>query len=275
MRIRKSWKKPVNVLLPNHPPPTLTPPLPFSSNTSTAPRILRAKPSGLASPSNSTHNPHYLVISSSAAAVKTLPTQMEVEVKLRIPDVAAHQQLSELLKPFHIKTHFQENVFFDGSESELSSKRAVLRLRFYDGDSLCIVSLKAKAVITNGVSRVEEDEEEIDPSIARACVSEPSRLSLIDTSRILKRVREEFGCKDFICLGGFRNVRAVHDWKGNKLELDETQYDFGTSYELECESTDPETVKKLLEDFLQQNGIPYKYSEVSKFAVFRSGKLPE
>ncbi|XXG52152.1 hypothetical protein AAC387_Pa03g0538 [Persea americana] len=278
LRIRKSWKKPGSVLqppLPNHSPPTLTPLLLLSSNTLTSLRILPAKPSALASLSNPAHNPNYRVISSSAAFVKTPPSQMEVEVKLRIPDYAAHQKLSQLLAPFHSKTHLQENVFFDGSESELSSKRAVLRLRFYDGDSLCIVCLKAKAVITDGVSRVEEDEEEIDPTIARACVSEPSRLRLIDTSRILKRVRDEFGCTDFTCLGGFRNVRAVHDWEGHKLELDETQYGFGTSYELECESTDPETVKKLLEEFLQQNGIPYRYSEVSKFATFRSGKLPE
>ena len=94
---------------------------------------------------------------------------MEVKVKLRIPNFTVHQKLSQLLAPFHIKTHLQENVFFDGSKSELSSKRAVLRLRFYGGDSLCIVCLKAKAVITDGVSRAEEDEEEIDPTTDHAC----------------------------------------------------------------------------------------------------------
>ncbi|KAF8389152.1 hypothetical protein HHK36_025845 [Tetracentron sinense] len=202
---------------------------------------------------------------------------MEVEVKLRLPDSASHQKLSDLLSRFHLKTHLQENIFFDGAAAELSSKRAVLRLRFYNGDSLCVISLKAKAVIIDGVSRVEEDEEEIDPSIGRACVAEPWRLGFVDSSRILKRVREEFeiGDKGFVCLGGFRNVRAVYDWKGLKLELDETQFDFGTCYEIECESDDPEAAKKLLEEFLKENGISYSYSEVSKFAVFLSGKLPE
>ncbi|RWR76514.1 triphosphate tunel metalloenzyme 3-like protein isoform X1 [Cinnamomum micranthum f. kanehirae] len=223
LRIRKSWKKPVSALLPNHLPPTQTPLLPLSSNTSTSLRMLPTKPNALASLSNPTHNPNYRVISSSAAFVKTLPCQMEVEVKLRIPDYAAHQKLSQLLTTFHNKTHLQENVFFDGSESKLSLKRAVLCLRFYDGESLCIVCLKAKAVITDGVSRAEEDEEEIDPTIACACISNLSRLRLLDNSRILKRVREEFGCRDFTCLGGFRNVRAVHDWEGHKLKLDETQ----------------------------------------------------
>ncbi|XP_026387579.1 triphosphate tunel metalloenzyme 3-like [Papaver somniferum] len=204
---------------------------------------------------------------------------MEIELKLKLPDSTSHQKLSDLLSPFHIKTHLQENIFFDGLNSELSSKRAVLRLRFYNDDSLCVVSLKAKAVLVNGVSRVEEDEEEIDPVVGRACVLEPSKLLGIEGSRVLKRVKDEFfiedGEKGFVCLGGFRNVRGVYEWKGLKLELDETTYDFGTSYEIECESDDPEGVKKLLEPFLKENGISYKYSEVSKFTVFRSGKFPE
>lgn len=199
---------------------------------------------------------------------------MEVEVKLRLPDSAAHQKLSDILSPFRTKTHLQENIFFDGASNELSSKRAVLRLRFYNGDTRCVVSLKAKAVLVDGVSRVEEDEEDIDPAIGRACVAEPWRLGSVDSSRILKRVKDEFGNEGFVCLGGFRNVRGVYGWRGLTLELDETQYDFGTSYEMECESTDPEQVKNLLEEFLNQNGVDYSYSELSKFAVFRSGKLP-
>jgi uncharacterized protein YjbK len=58
------------------------------------------------------------------------------------------------------------------------------------------------------------------------------------------------------------------------LELDETDFGFGTLYEIECESTNPEDAKQLLEEFLKDNGIPYSYSEKSKFAIFRSGKLP-
>ncbi|KAJ7009709.1 hypothetical protein NC653_000421 [Populus alba x Populus x berolinensis] len=52
------------------------------------------------------------------------------------------------------------------------------------------------------------------------------------------RVRREFGVgenEDLVCLSGFRNVRQVFDWKGLKLELGETIYDFGTSYEIECD----------------------------------------
>ncbi|KAM3232752.1 Triphosphate tunel metalloenzyme 3 [Capsicum annuum] len=212
-----------------------------------------------------------------SAISTTHNNSMEVEVKLRLPNAVTHQRFSSLLSPYHLKTYLQENVFFDGANSELSSNLSVLRLRFYDLDVQCVVSLKAKPVISNGVSRVEEDEESIDPSIARACVAEPWRLLLIDSSRIMRRVREEYGIgeKGLVCLGGFRNVRAVYEWNGLKLELDETNYDFGNNYEIECESCDPERAKHLLEEFLNSHGIPYSYSSVSKFAIFRSGKLPQ
>ncbi|KAM0974357.1 hypothetical protein ACFX2C_017548 [Malus domestica] len=203
---------------------------------------------------------------------KTHPL-MEVEVKLRLLDAAAHRQVTTLLAPFLVATHRQENLFFDGSKAELAARRAVLRLRFSDRSPLCAVTLKARAVLVQGVSRVEEDEEELDHSIGRACAAEPEKLMKAE-SRVLRRVREEFGVLGFVGLGGFRNVRDVYDWKGLKLEVDETKYDFGTCYEIECESADPEGVKVVLEDLLRENGVRYSYSEVSKFAIFRAGKLP-
>ncbi|KAK6912256.1 CYTH domain [Dillenia turbinata] len=199
---------------------------------------------------------------------------MEVEVKLRLPDSNSHQKLSDILSPFHTKTLIQDNIFFDGANSELISNKAVLRLRFYNLDSLCILSLKAKPSIQDGISRIEEHEEPIDVALGRSCVAEPGLLKLIDSSEIMQRVVEEYGVGGFVCLGGFKNVRSVYEWKGLKLELDETDYGFGTSYEIECESSEPATAKRLIEELLKSNGISYAYSEVSKFAVFLSRKLP-
>lgn len=199
---------------------------------------------------------------------------MEVEVKLRLPDSASHQRVSDILSPHHVKTLFQENVFFDGVDSQLSSNLAALRLRFYDFDSHCVLSLKSKPSLSDGISRIEEEEEPLEPSIARACVAEPWRLCLLD-SAIMKKVRVEYGIgNELVCLGGFKNVRAVFDWNGLKLELDESRYDFGTCFELECESSEPENVRKLLEELLIGNGIQYSYSKTNKFAVFLSRKLP-
>lgn len=201
---------------------------------------------------------------------------MEVEIKLKLPDSTTHQNLLSLLAPFHKITHRQHNTFFDGAATELSSRRAVLRLRFYNDNSKCVVSLKAKAVLVDGVSRVEEDEEELDPAIGLECLGDPARLGDVE-NRVVSRAKEEFGIGEggFVWLGGFRNVRGIYEWKGLTLEVDETMYEFGTCYEIECESAEPDKVKALIEEFLKENGIAYSYSDLSKFAIFRSGKLPE
>ena len=41
---------------------------------------------------------------------------------------------------------------------------------------------------------------------------------------------------------------AMYEWKGLKLEVDETDFGFGTLYEIKCESNDPEEAKKLIEE---------------------------
>ncbi|CAN1243575.1 Triphosphate tunnel metalloenzyme 3 [Linum perenne] len=89
-----------------------------------------------------------------------------------------------------------------------------------------------------------------------------SSCGLQGRSNIMKRVREEYRVeekeeKGLICLGGFRNVRQVFELKGLMLELE------------------PEKDKKLIEELLQENGIEFSYSTANKFAVFRSGKLPQ
>ncbi|XP_045786599.1 triphosphate tunnel metalloenzyme 3-like isoform X2 [Trifolium pratense] len=200
---------------------------------------------------------------------------MEVEVKLRLANAEAYRHVTTLLSPFHVITHHQHNHFFDGTTSELSSRHATLRLRFYNDNQRCVVSLKSKGVLVNGVRRVEEDEEDLNPKTGRECVAEPGKLGSVE-SRILRRVKEEFGVvgeNGFLGLGGFRNLRNVYDWKGLKLEVDETDFDFGTLFEIECESADPEEAKRVLEEFLKENGIDYSYSVASKFSIFRSGKL--
>ena len=37
-------------------------------------------------------------------------------------------------------------------------------------------------------------------------------------------------------MGGFRNRRQEYSWEGETLELDETYFDHGTLYEIECET---------------------------------------
>ena len=40
----------------------------------------------------------------------------------------------------------------------------------------------------------------------------------------------------------------MYEWKGLKLEVEKTDFGFGTLYEIECESSDPEEAKKLIKE---------------------------
>jgi hypothetical protein len=44
------------------------------------------------------------------------------------------------------------------------------------------------------------------------------------------------GIQELSCIGGFFNRRVVYSWEGETLEVDETCYDHGTLYEIECET---------------------------------------
>ncbi|KAF8644064.1 hypothetical protein HU200_066575 [Digitaria exilis] len=212
---------------------------------------------------------------------------MEVEIKLRLPDAAAHRRLSTYLLPGLRRTHAQRNLFFDAAARTLAAATAALRVRLYGPDDLAptraVLALKRRPRLVAGVSRVEEIEEPLDPALALACADDPARLGGVD-SPIVRLVADEYGvggdAAPFVCLGGFRNTRAVYELgeedgegAGLVLELDETRFDFGTSYELECETAEPDRVKAVLERLLTVAGVPYEYSRSNKFGCFMAGKL--
>lgn len=192
---------------------------------------------------------------------------MEVEVKLRLPDKAAHDRVAQLLAPGRRATHQQENYFFDGANKELSSQRAVLRTRFYDTDAKAVLTLKGKQLLVDGIGRATEVENDVDPAAARRFLEHPDDI-LAHACDLVDGMRKQFAPQKLVGLGGFRNTRDVFDWDGQTIELDATQYDWGNMYEIECETTEPKAVKAKLEQLLKDNGIPYSYTKQTKFANF-------
>ena len=210
-------------------------------------------------------------------------TGMEVEVKLRLPSKEAHDAVAAaLLRRASdgggpLATHQQENFFLDGPGKELSSRMAVLRIRFYDGDKRALVTLKGKQKLVDGVGRGTEVEFDLpDARAARKFVSaessrQPSSAFLREAPQdnaVLRSLREDYGAEQLVCIGGFRNVRKEFRFEGHTLELDETKFEHGTLYEIEVESAEPESVKAKLEAFLRDNGIEFEYSATTKFANF-------
>ena len=203
---------------------------------------------------------------------------LQVEVKLRLPDAAAHAAVAAALGgPAARKaTHHQENFFFDGPGKELAAERAVLRVRFYDTDRRALITLKGKQILVDGIGRGSEVETDApDPAAARAWVTAPAGLLALDDPLIRDGVADRFGVTSLVCLGGFANVRQEFPFAGHTLELDETRFKWGTLYEIEVESTQPEAVKAKLEALLRERGIPFTYSSTTKFHNFITGGKAE
>lgn len=192
---------------------------------------------------------------------------MEVEVKLRLLSKEGHDKVVELLKEGQ-QNHFrQENYFFDGPSQELSSQRMVLRCRFYNDTEKACVTLKGKMKVEDGIGRATEDEDWVDPVKSREFLTNPSALLDADIA-VIRKLRSNIDVQSLKCLGRFKNVRKEIKWEGNLLEVDETQYDWGTVYEIECETSEPEAVRNKLEEFLKANSIAYKFNTSTKFHNF-------
>ncbi len=192
----------------------------------------------------------------------------EVEVKLRIPDSASFAAVKSILLPSFKTVHDQENHFFDGAQKELSSQKVVLRVRFYGTDQKAVITVKGKQVLKDGIGRAPEEEEEVDPILAREFIKDSGALLAYD-SKLVQKLKDEFKfAKGLSYLGGFDNQRHVYDWRDFKLEVDQTSYPWGSMYEIECETDKPEALKESLETLLRDHNIPFGDSERSKFANF-------
>eukprot|EP00892_Ulva_mutabilis_P010515 jgi/Ulvmu1/7836/UM004_0066.1 len=201
-----------------------------------------------------------------------MPT--EVEVKLRLPTKEAHDKLVEVLSDNVKKVYEQENFFFDGENAELSQKRCVMRLRFFNVDEMAVLTVKGKMTMSEGVGRAQEDEADVDVAQARTHFMEnPSAMLDLEISPITA-VKNACGeISGLKALGGFKNTRKVIDWNDHILEVDETSYDWGTVYEIECETSEPEVVREQLSAFLKEQGIEFKLNTTTKFSNFVNRSL--
>lgn len=91
-----------------------------------------------------------------------------MEVKLRLQSKSGHDSLVALLSDSIQKVYEQENFFFDGSEGELSGKRCIMRLRFFNVDEKAVLTVKGKMLVSEGIGRAEEEEVDVDVQTARS-----------------------------------------------------------------------------------------------------------
>ncbi|KAJ3000381.1 hypothetical protein HDV02_005741 [Globomyces sp. JEL0801] len=185
---------------------------------------------------------------------------MEVELKFRIPNEATYIKLLDLFNNSNdaqfISTDQQQNYFFDNTLHELENQRTTFRLRrvFSTSESNEIIK---KSVMT---MKGKHKKGKLENGIARVGETNPTSIPSFQSKyHVIPELLDELSNQD---------IR-----KELKIEIDETQYTFGTAYEVEVEHHNPEKTKILLETFLRENDIPFSYSTRSKFGNMKAGSV--
>jgi hypothetical protein len=113
----------------------------------------------------------------------------QVEVKLRLADAAAHDKLVSLLAADQQHLYRQQNLFYDGSNRELSSQRNILRVRWFNDDEKVVITVKGKMSVVYGVGRAEEEEDEVPVPTALEFASNPSKILDLELP-VIKSLKE-------------------------------------------------------------------------------------
>eukprot|EP00158_Paraphelidium_tribonemae_P002067 Partr_v1_DN25087_c2_g1_i1_m50733 putative Adenylate cyclase len=200
---------------------------------------------------------------------------MEVEVKLRIASKEDHAKVEQCLKSEPFAVHRQENRFFDGDAGQLGATKSVMRVRTINEGFAYILTLKANSILRDGISRVEETEETLPPPLAQALLDDPNCISrMASQSPLLTLIMKRFDVTgNWKEIGRYQTIRKKFRWNELVLELDETMYSFGTAYEIEVETEQPEIVKLQLERLLRDNDIHFKNSGRNKFVNMIRGSI--
>ncbi|MCO4782145.1 MAG: CYTH domain-containing protein [Candidatus Cloacimonetes bacterium] len=182
----------------------------------------------------------------------------EQELKIILSKNEYTSLINDLSLDSHPKIKVQENHYFDTKDHKFLKSKEMLRVRKTNVET--VVTIKRNAKIIDGYFECEE----LEKSFAK-CSWEKS--NLIDF--IFDRDQSFFIDKDLIYLGCLKNIRTIFDWRGFKLEVDQSKFSNEMiDYELECETISPQKLLEILDEntFLKKKNISYQ-SE-SKFKRF-------
>jgi uncharacterized protein YjbK len=189
---------------------------------------------------------------------------MEIEVKISLDQQSYVKLLTCLGKETAIQ--YQENYFLD-SDKELQKHFVNIRLRKENQDYY--ITSKRKGSLIDGISRINENQLQITQALFDDILTNPNST----THPIIGDLLKEFNIQNLALVGSFKNKRMVYYWQGLCLEIDETTYAFGTCYEVEIETAEPELAKKKFLAFLNSNEIQFSNSTKSKYGRLLAGKI--
>jgi len=156
----------------------------------------------------------------------------------------------------------QINIFFDNPEQVLRKNKWALRLRFQNEKA--ILTAKGPCRPDNGVFQRKEIESEI-PFQTGQKLKNGFSIDGINASPA-QYILQKFGKLILSPYLTFKNTRSLVDFDGFCLELDHSEANGNSLYELECETETPKLVqiKEKLHHFFDEFGWDFQFSSKSK-----------
>ena len=76
-----------------------------------------------------------------------------MEIKLQLPDAAAHAKVLQALAPHKKAAFLQRNYFFDSADGRVSAHKRTLRVRFFESEApdKAVLTIKASLSLLHGV----------------------------------------------------------------------------------------------------------------------------
>ena len=186
----------------------------------------------------------------------------ERELKLALADGDAYRKLCGFLKRTESEEE-QSNYYFD-FQGQLRALGYLLRLRL-EGE-VAMLTLKGKATHQRGIFVADELEFQVSVDQALEVIAGQSPLDRLGTP-VVATLTDLLGSGfQAHCWGVLENLRRRYRVGDDLLlEVDKTSFPDGSRrYEVEVESSDPESLRQQVESLLAEAGVHWREQELTK-----------
>lgn len=189
-------------------------------------------------------------------------TEIEIKVSLKQDEF---EKFINHYKETVIDVLEQWNIFFT-TDATLNRSARLRRIVHLDKSVEWVFTTKGKGKIVDGVSVHSEIEDHLTVEQAHMMLKDTDHLYQYMTPQIQKYF-QQFNRSHFRIDGDFKSIRTIIPFHGLNIEADKSIYPDGNIYyELELETDQPSEMREMLDQALQQLGIPSINSTDSKLA---------
>ena len=192
----------------------------------------------------------------------------ERELKLAIADLESYRRIRDALPGFEGELRLV-NHYLDGDDLPLVKRKVMLRVRTCEGHPGGVVTLKSGTTVADGYFRSQEDEEPLTGEEVDLLLRLPAACDGLHPKArdVVRSALALLGEGDLKVVGKLVNLRRNYRLAPEiVVELDLLSFPDGSQeFELEIETGDPESARRLLDPLLTRLGIGVTPRSETKF----------